>query len=167
MDGVLLHFRKDKYMRQTYNQYPSHNDKRFCICDSQIDSIILENNTVRFLFSNGYYGFDHGQITPTSPGYIEFADCDPSEFTCYIIERSPSEMGAKMVGYPISLENLVYLLTEEERKVEIFLEMYDFNYLHWRGVLLPYRDQGLSDIITIEISGCYPMSYVIDDVKIN
>ena len=51
------------------------------------------------------------------------------------------------------------MLEPEESMVEIFLELYDYNYLYWRGVLLPHKEQGLSDNVVVEASGCFPMTY--------
>ena len=87
------------------------------------------------------------------------SDCESDEFDCYIIHREPSPAGARLNGNPISLVELASMLEPEENMVEIFLELYDFNYLYWRGVLLPHKEQGLSDNVVIEASGCFPMTY--------
>ena len=54
---------------------------------------------------------------------------------------------------------LAGMLETKKYALEIFLELYDFNYLYWRGTLLPYKQQGLSDHVVIETSGCFPTTY--------
>lgn len=145
-------------MKYVYEKFP-HSPKKVSICDAQIDAIICSDSSVRFVFSKGFSVISDGKSEICSYGYIELSDCEADEFDCYIIHREPSPAGARLNGEPISLVELASMLEPEESMVEIFLELYDFNYLYWRGVLLPHKEQGLSDNVVIEASGCFPMTY--------
>lgn len=137
----------------------SHSTKQISICDSQIDAIICSDNNVRFVFSKGFFVCSGDTHTMCSCGFVELSNCDADEFDCHIVHREPTPVGARLVGTPISLIELASILEHEERRIEVFLELYDFNYLYWRGTLLPHSAQGLSDNVVIEISGCFPMSF--------
>ncbi len=145
-------------MKYVYEKFP-HSPKKVSICDAQIDAIICSDSSVRFVFSKGFSVIADGKTEICSYGYIELSDCEADEFDCYIIHRESSPAGARLNGEPISLVELASMLEPEESLVEIFLELYDFNYLYWRGVLLPHKEQGLSDNVVIEASGCFPMTY--------
>lgn len=145
-------------MKYVYEKFP-HSPKKVSICDAQIDAIICSDSSVRFVFSKGFSVISGGKTEICSHGYIELSDCEADEFDCYIIHRESSSAGARLNGEPISLVELASMLEPEESMVEIFLELYDFNYFYWRGVLLPHKEQGLSDNVVIEASGCFPMTY--------
>lgn len=145
-------------MKYTYEEFP-HAPKKFCICDCHIDAIDCMPDKVRFVFSKGFSVISGDELEESSSGYIELSDCDAGEFSCYIIQRESTPRGARLYGEPVSLNELADMLKFEKRKIEIFLELYDFNYFHWRGVLLPYKKDGLSDEVVIETWGCFPMTY--------
>lgn len=138
---------------------PSYFSKKISICDCQVDAIECFDTTIRFVFSKGFSVISHDKVVKSASGYIELSGCDSDEFNCYIVHRTPSPSGAQLYGEPISLIELANILSSEDRKVEIFLELYDFNYLYWRGVLLPHKEQGLSDNVVIETSGSFRMTY--------
>lgn len=145
-------------MMYSYEKFPC-SPKKISICDAQIDKINCSHNTIRFLFPKGFSVISCDRVDVCSRGYIELLDCDADEFNCHIIHRESTPSGARLFGEPVSLIELASILDSEDRKIEIFLELYDFNYLYWRGVLLPYKTQGLSDNVVIETSGCFPMTY--------
>lgn len=145
-------------MKYTYDNFP-YSPKRFSICDAQIDEIICTDNTIRFVFTKGFSVIVNDNAELTSTGYVELSDCSADEINCHVIRREPTPVGARLYGEPISLTELSNILNLEGRKIEIYLELYDFNYLYWRGVLLPYKTDSLSDNIVIETSGCFPLSY--------
>lgn len=159
MDGEDRLFRKEYYVKHdSYNKFP-YLEKRFSICDAQITAIACEKSVVRFIFDKGFFVTEDGKSNLASTGYIEFCNCDSEEFSCHIMQRKATQYGATLYGQPISLNELANLLEKENHKVEVFLELYDYNYLYWRGVLLPYKDDNLSDNIVIEIAGSFPVSY--------
>ena len=145
-------------MKYVYEKFPCA-PKKFCICDAQIDAINCLNSTIRFSFSSGFSVISRDRVVASSRGYIELLDCDADEFNCHIIHRESTPSGARLYGEPVSLIELASILDSEDKKIEIFLELYDFNYLYWRGVLLPHKAKGLSDNVVIETSGCFPMTY--------
>lgn len=145
-------------MKYVYEKFP-HSPKKVSICDAQINAIICSDSSVRFVFSKGFSVISDGKSEICSYGYIELSGCEADGFDCYIIHREPSPTGARINGEPVSLVELASMLEPEESMVEIFLELYDFNYLYWRGVLLPHKEQGLSDNVVVEASGCFPMTY--------
>ena len=145
-------------MLHSYSHFPCA-EKKFCICDSTIDEIICSEDSVRFVFSKGFYVIDEGVLFSCSYGYVELGNCSPSEISCHIIKREPTQEGAKLLGIPISIVELANVLSVEKQEIELYLELYDFNYLHWRGVLLPYNSHALSDNILIETCGSFPIIF--------
>lgn len=145
-------------MKRLYEKLP-RSLKKISICDAQIDSIICSDNSIRFIFSRGFSVISGDKVDISSCGHLELSDCDPNEFICHIFRRESVPAGARLMGEPISLFDLANILEFAERKIQIFLELYDFNYLYWRGVLLPHKEQGLSDNVVIEASGNFPMTY--------
>lgn len=146
-------------MELSLQRFPTYDQRKISICDQIIDQIIYGENSVAFHFAKGFYYCHEGRITATATGCITLESCTPDEFTCYLINPCFSQDGAKLVGTPLHLENLADYLTSENRQIEIYLELYDFNFLHWRGVLKPYNDSGLSDRIIIELAGDFPITY--------
>jgi len=146
-------------MKLTYNKFPENFHKCVSICDSQIDRIVCTKNTVKFVFSNGFFKMEDGQLIPTKTGHLELSNCNADEFSCYIIKRKATKCGTKLSGSYISLDKLGNLLLKRAKKIEIFLELYDFNSLYWRGVLLPYKKYGLSDYVVIETNGYFQATY--------
>jgi len=134
-----------------------HGEKKISICDAIIDKIIYNEVCVKFVFSDGFYIV--GEDEKCTEAYIEIKNCLPDDFSCYSIKRTSTKDGAKVTGTPIALETLSSLLELNKCRIELFLELYDVNYLHWRGVLLPYKEDDLSDHIVIEICGTYPVTY--------
>lgn len=145
-------------MKYLQKKFP-HSPKIVSICDAQIDAIICSDNSIRFVFPRGFSVISGDKVEVSSYGYIELSDCDADEFNCHIVQRKFTPSGARLNGEPISLIGLANILKQKERKIEILLELYDFNYLYWRGVLLPHKEQGLSDNVVIEASGCFPMAF--------
>lgn len=145
-------------MQYTCPEFP-YVSKKISICDARIDDIQCSDNVVRFVFSEGFYVVSGGTIGKSVRGCVELSDCGAEEFTCYIIRRESTPRGAKLYGEEISLSDLANMLAVEKRKIEVFLELYDYEYLYWRGVLLPYNNEGLSDHIILETSGRFPVTY--------
>ena len=146
-------------MKYSYPSFPPYSERNFSISDSYIGRIDIENDCVRFCFPNGFFCVDHGKIRKTNSSYIEIDDCDADEFNCYYFNREKSENGAILYGQPISLSELGLMLIKTGSKLEVYLELYDFDFLHWRCILVPYQPDGLSSRIDIEISGHYPFAY--------
>jgi len=146
-------------MKTVYENFQSHTNRRISICDAQINTIVCTENVVQFHFFEGFWLIDNNQVSPTKAGYIELVDCNADEFNCHLIRRKATPKGAKLYGLPLSLNELNNLLTQKNRKIEINMELYDFNSLHWRGTLLPYKKRGLSDYVIIETTGCFPITY--------
>lgn len=149
-------------MKLAYKNFP-HLRKDFCICDAHMDAISFSTGSIRFVFSKGLSKVTCDEVETEGKGYIELMDCDAEEFSCYFVQREPTSAGAQIYGKPISLVELANMLSSEESKIEIFLELYDFNYLHWRGVLLPHKNGNLSNHIIIETSGRFTMICCWDD----
>ena len=144
-------------MKYTSKKFP-HSPKGLSICDAHIDAISCSENMVRFIFFEGFSVITGDTVKKTSKGYIELLNCNADEFSCHIIQRKSTPAGAELRGKPISLTELAELL-DSGKKIEVFLELYDFNYLYWRGVLLPHKRKGLSDNIVIQIGGCFSVTY--------
>ena len=145
-------------MKLIYKNFPSIK-KKVSICDAQINEIICFENSVRFVLSDGFSVISCDEEERCSRGYVELGNCDPDEFSCYVVRREATSSGARLYGEPLSLIELSNILKFEKRKIEVYLELYDFNYLYWRGVLLPYKEEGLSDNVVVETNGVFPMTY--------
>ena len=77
-----------------------------------------------------------------------------------VIARRPTRQGAKLYGRPVCLEGLNKILASKNLYVEIFLELYGINHLHWRGELLPYKKitrKQLAPLVTIDTMDSFPM----------
>ena len=146
-------------MTQIFENIPADAEKSFSICDAQIDRITYGSNTVRFFFANGFQRVENNELIRTKNAYIELGNCAVDNFSCVVFKRTATEKGAELYGQPLSLEEIGIMLSDDERKIEIYLELYDFNCIYWRGVLLPYNPVGLSDRIDIEISGQVSITY--------
>jgi len=145
-------------MEYTCKKFPFL-EKEVSICDSQIDSIICSEDSVCFSFFSGFTMLFSGRAIRSTIGSISLHQCCADDFTCYIYRRKPTPFGARLLGKPITLQQLSDLLDNGKKKIEIFAELYDFNHLYWRGVLLPHKKYGLSDTITIEINGNFDVVY--------
>ena len=150
---------KEGIMERTYKKFPLF-PKEVSICDSRINSIICSDNAIRFVFPKGFTIISDGKSEKSSTGSIELLECDADEFICHIFKREASPFGARLYGEPVSLRELSELLNDEGNEIEVFLELYDFNYLYWRGVLLPYKEHGLSDNVVIEFNGQIQANYL-------
>ena len=147
-------------MKYAYHRFPSFMERNVSICDSQIYRIESAGNCVRFWFFNGGFISADGQTIARKDGYVELPNCDSDDFTCVLFKRKISDQGGLLAGMPISLAELNKLLQEQRLKLEIYLELYDFNYLYWRGALLPNATEGLSDRVDIEVGGHYSIEFV-------
>lgn len=137
----------------TFDNIPMDTKRCFSICDMRIDEILYSDNSVRFCFYNGLQRFENDELIRTKTAFIEFGGCNADDFTCHVFKQSATKKGAELYGVPFSLEEIGNMLATNERKIEVYLELYDFNFVYWRGVLLPCNSNGLSDRIDIEISG--------------
>lgn len=148
-------------MQYSYIHFPCA-EKKFSLCDCTIDKIICNEDSIKFVFSKGFFAVEAGGVASCSSGYVELNNCNPNELSCYIINRKPTQKGAQLLGIPLSIVDLADLLATNERGIEIYLELYDFNYLHWRGVLLPHNSNKLSDNVLIETCGSFPITFSCD-----
>lgn len=146
-------------MQYFYKSFPTYPERRVSICDAQIYKVRCEDEKVSFFFRNCFFIDEETHWMKADQGCLEFLCCNANEFSCHIIKRTPSKEGDVLHGEPISLVDLGNLLDNENRNIEIFLEMYDFYNMYWRGALLPYNCTGLSDRIDIELSGQFAMRY--------
>ena len=149
-------------MEQLKRNTPAHFDRYISIGDMHITSIVCKENSVEFHFKDGFTLVDGNNVTETKRGYIELSGCDADEFSCYIIKRKASPKGAKSRGEPISLIELSDLLSKTGKSVEVYLELYNHSFLHWRGEFFPYRRRHhhrLSDRVVIETMDFFPMTY--------
>ena len=146
-------------MKQTYQSFPTYRERCFSICDFQISQIRLGSDCVSFSFPDGFLYIDHGQIRKVNSGRIEISDCSADEFNCYFFDREISANGAILTGNPISLSEIEQLLLRTGAKLEVYLELYDFDYLYWRCTLVPNHSNGLSSRIDIEMSGQCSLTY--------
>lgn len=145
-------------MKQRYENYPQGKDKNYSICDARIDEIIITDGTVRFVFSHGFYVIQNESVIKAEYGYIELADCEPEDFFCKRIKRMKTRMGPVEIALPVSLEALSKMLKKGDKSIEVTLELYDFNYLYWRGALVPHKKGSLSFHFEIETGEMYPMT---------
>lgn len=147
-------------MEYTYHRFPAFTERNASICDSQIYRIDSGLDSTRFYFHNGNFEVGDGQTIIRKAGYIEFPNCGSDEFTCVLFKRRASDRGSLLAGIPISLSELNCLLQEQKVWLEPYLELYDFNYLYWRGSLLPNTSEELSDRVDIEVGGQYTIKFV-------
>ena len=149
-------------MTRNIKHYP-YLKKSVSLCDVHIDEIICMENAVRFVFNSGFFLVEDNKSIQTKTGYVEFGECNTDEFICHIVKRIPTQSGAQLFGTPVSIFELSRLLSEGHKKIELFLELYDSEFMYWRGTLLPHKQCGLSDNVVIESSGCYPITYCWED----
>lgn len=145
-------------MKQRYENYPQGKEKKYSICDARIDEILITDCAVRFVFSQGFYVIQNEEITKVGYGYLELTDCEPEDFFCKNIKRMKTRRGPVEIALPISLEALSKMLGKGDKSIEITLELYDFNYLYWRGTLFPHKKGCVSNHFEIETGETYPMT---------
>ena len=136
-------------MQQLKKERPDCAGRWISLHDKRITSIVCNENSVQFYFDE-FTLVDGDNVTYTKKGYIELSDCNADEFSCYIIRRKTSPKGAKSYGKPISLEKLANIISKNDKSIELFVELYDNVFFHWRGTFLPYDKHRLSDYIIIE-----------------
>lgn len=132
------------------------------IHDKQLSNILCYENSVRFIFNDGFDLIENGQITRIGKGYIELKGCNSDDFSCHVIKRKTTKKGSKLFGKPITLEELSGILSDKRKTIEIYVELYDTNRFYWRGELHPYKKlfgKELSPLVTIETMDFYPMVY--------
>ena len=132
---------------------------RVSLCDAQIDRISFSNEAIRFHFPNGFRVEDGDAVVATKASYVEFYNCTAEDFFCTIVKRWPTKDGALQYGKPLSLVELGNMLGQKKKGLEVFLELYDWNYLFWRGSLCPRKKRGLSDWVVLELSDCFPIRF--------
>lgn len=146
-------------MEQLVKEMPSNSGRWISLHDKNITSIVCNENSVQFYFDE-FTLVDGDNVTYTKGGYIELSDCNADEFSCYIIRRKTSPKGAKSYGKPIFLKELADMISEKDKSIELFLELYECNYFHWRGEFFPYdKKHRLSDLVIIETMDFFPMTY--------
>ncbi len=148
-------------MDQLLRHSPINGEKWISIHDMHLSSILWQKNSVSFIFENGFIMIENDQIKKKEKGVIELCGCSPSDCSCRIIKRKRTRLGTKTYGRTVSLENLNKILIKKKQYIEIVLELYDANYMYWRGEMLPNRKtiNGLAPYVTIEIMGFFPMKY--------
>lgn len=150
-------------MERLNREFSTNGDRWISIHDMHLSKISCLENSVVFCFEDGFNLIENTQLFRKSKGYIELFGCNYSDFSCSIFERRITKKGTKLYGRPISLEELNRILVSEKKCVEIFLELYDFNHLYWRGELLPHKTiskKNLAPLITIEAMEFFPMMYL-------
>jgi len=152
-------------MELNFDWFPDFNNKKISICDSKIDKIIYSSDAVQFCFNDGLYLIKNDNISKSGKAYIELQGCDSDEFSCYIIKQKTSKNGAVLKGKPIPLKEIKKLLDKKKFQIEICLELYDFNYMYWRGEVFPYKKRGLSDLVIIEMSGNFPVRVGVENTE--
>ena len=148
-------------MKQLIRELPLINGRWISIHDMHLSRITFDKNSTVFYFDEGFDYIENDQVIRTKRGYIELLECQPSDFFCYYIERKPTKTGLKIKGKSISVEKISKMIAED-RVIEVFLELYDFNHFYWRGELLPYKKtffRRLSPVIVIESMDFYTMRY--------
>lgn len=146
-------------MEQLKRDTPAHSGRYISIGDMHITSIVCKENSVEFHFKDGFTLVDGNNVTETKRGYIELSGCNSDDFSCYIIKRKVSPKGVKSRGKPISLIELGKMLSKTGESVEVYLELYDIVFTHWRGEWCPYKKRGLTDCVVIETMDFFPMTY--------
>ena len=149
-------------MNQLVRESPINGSRWISLHDMQLTKVIFQKNSVVFFFENGFNIIEDDNVYRKTRGNINLLNCDSSDFTCSIIERRKTKQGVKLKGRPITLEGLNKMLVGEKKHVELFLELYDFNHLYWRGEMHPYKqilNRRLAPLVIIEAMDFFPMVY--------
>lgn len=146
-------------MKQLKRGSPANADRWVSLHDKRITKIVCEEDRVMFHFKDGFTVIEGNSANATKTGRLTLSGCDHDEFSCWIVRRKASRKGSKCYGKPVSLRELGELLSEKGKAIEIYLELYDANFLHWRGALCPYNKRDLSDLVVIETMDFFPMTY--------
>lgn len=133
-------------------------NKWISLHDRKVTGIECKENSVEFMFDDGFDLIDGESCINVKPGRVELEECNSNEFRCYIIERQVSENGAILNGKAISLNELSKLISKE-RTLEIHVELYDSDYMHFRGAFFPYEGRSLSTVVVIETNDFFQMNY--------
>lgn len=150
-------------MNQLIRETQAHGARWISIHDAHLSQILCQEDSVVFCFEDGFNLVENGKLVRKLHGRIELLECNSSEFSCNIIKRKTSRQGAKLYGRPVCLEELNNTLVTKKMYVEVFLELYGANHLHWRGELLPYRKNNkkhLAPLVTIDTMDFFPMIYL-------
>ena len=126
--------------------------------DCKITGIKIEANQVVFQFDDGFMLVENQNGNYVKPARIVLHGCTPDDFSCYIIKRESSQYGARLKGDPIPFEKLSTMISSE-KSIEIITELYDSNFMHFRGALYPYEGDTLSTHIVIETNDFFQMTY--------
>ena len=145
-------------MEQPYSVFPQSVEKIFSICNARIDEIQHTHSTVRFVFSKGFKVVENGNSVSASFGYIELSNCSIDNFSCHLVNRRKTKHGSMQMSYPISLDKMNNTMLRRQQEIEIYLELYDPNYLLWRGRIFPLNERGYNEYVEIGIGGNIPMS---------
>ena len=157
-------------MNRLARETPINGDKWISIHDMHLSQIKCKSSSVIFCFKDGFNLIENGRLLKTGSGCIELIGCNSSDFSCNVIKRIVSKQGTRLYGRPISLEKLNKMLVSKKNHVEVFLELYDYNHLYWRGEISPFKrlfKRQLAPIITIEAMNFFPMIYLWKDVQKN
>ena len=149
-------------MNRLIREAQTHGERWISIHDAHISQILCQEHSVVFCFNDGFDLIENGQLERKLHGHIELLNCNSSDFSCNVIARRPTRQGAKLYGRPVCLEGLNKILASKNMYVEIFLELYGINHLHWRGELLPYKKitrKQLAPLVTIDTMDSFPMIY--------
>ena len=146
-------------MNQIVRDKPLQSNCWISIHDKRMTSIVCNDESILLYFADGFTLIEDDQIVAIPKGYIELSDCSPDNFNCIIIKRRKSKKGARLYGKSISLVELGKMLAKKRKSVEIYLEQYDFNLMHWRGEFFPCKKRGLADCIVIEAMDFFTMTY--------
>lgn len=132
------------------------------IHDKTVTKIVCESNSVEFYFADGFDRVDGDTSSTISKGKIKFESCTPNDFFCYIIQRHPSAFGERFRGREISIYKLSRMLKEGKASIQIYVELYDYNRIYWRGELhftKPNRFRRLPTVVVIDSMDFFPMVY--------
>lgn len=138
--------------------FQSNFNKWISLHDRKVTKIECKESSVVFMFDNGFDLIDGEKCINVKSGYVEIENCTSNDFRCYVIERQTSPSGAIFNGKPMSLSELSKLISKE-RTLELHVELYDSDYMHFRGAFFPYEGHSLSTIVVIETNDFFQMNY--------
>ena len=129
--------------------------------DARFNHVYYHEGSVFFEFSDGFSVIEKGVLSKVTYGRVEFAGVNFEDLFCHIFKRKKSKKGSRLIGNPITPEELDKYLSKNGWKVELVLELYDSNHIHWRGIIVPSKmsRKHLSTLVTIDLMDCCPIIY--------
>lgn len=146
-------------MKQLEKTKPFDYNKWVSIHDKKITEIICGEHFVQFVFKNGFDLIDKENVSTVCNGRITMKNCTANDFKCKIITTRTSKSGLKIFGHAIPMEKINDMLSNKKCEIEIYLELYDFNFMYWRGTIRSNDKKKRNKIITIETNDFFPIIY--------